>query len=71
MIEIPPKFAGRAPVGPEDRSELRGVSAMHYREAVVWQKARLAAREVCRLVPRLPRGWSMLNLRRQTNDLAF
>ncbi|MBK5938214.1 hypothetical protein CCR96_02785 [Halochromatium roseum] len=28
---------------------------MHYREAIVWQKAMLAAREVYRLVPRLPR----------------
>lgn len=28
---------------------------MHYRETVIWQKAMLAAREVYRLVPRLPR----------------
>ena len=28
---------------------------MHYREAIVWQKAMGVAREVYRLVPRLPR----------------
>jgi four helix bundle protein len=28
---------------------------MHYREAILWQKAMASAREVCRLVPRLPR----------------
>ena len=28
---------------------------MHYRELIVWQKAMNAAREVYRLVPRLPR----------------
>ncbi len=28
---------------------------MHYRETVLWQKAMQAAREVYRLVPRLPR----------------
>ncbi len=31
------------------------MSALHYREAIVWQKAMAAAREVYRLVPHLPR----------------